>query len=490
MKFVETNLIIKKPTWEYTLSAPTFGVFPNILMEKIPKELVKEAINSYGDIMQKVIHSSCKNFNPIISIMYNAFTEEDKLKFFDYYEYQKCGFQNLYADSGGLQIVTRHLEMTEALKDQIYHTQMRSDYAMCFDEIRLTRDTIAQTRNERSQAQNKIFQQGQHKEAGFETGKNIKNQIETFKRNNAKTKVIVILQGNKRNHMLDFYGEIEKQLTLEDYDHIGGFAVADTCIGSGQLQVIEMLRAARQISHVAHPNFYNHLHLLGIGSIPRLSPAIFLKKSGYLDKIDYISYDSSKISQSFMVGAAILDGKINRLGDLKSIESDKHFRNVYDMFSDYFKSKNFSKDQFLGLIFREGEKWSNAKVTQWARETGDELKIALSYVLKTAHVYFQIVNYHTCIDDLLDDNPSPNSFKLKKQYAVLNSLKDVNDEVSMQQWLTLQKQSNGITDSQIRCEEDIKVVKGALKAFDEVVIQPPKPIKKSKSTSTKIPFLS
>jgi len=448
---------MNKPIFEYIVSAPTFGIFPNILLNRIPKEQIREAINEYANVMHDIINKSCTHYEPRISMMFNAFTEKNKIRFFDYYGH--CGFKSIYSDSGGLQLITRNHEITEELKDEIYETQTYSEYALCFDVISLSKTTLGHHRNERSQDTNKIFHQDDHKDAGFATGKNIKRQIETFKKLGAKTKVIIIVQGNTKADMLMFFNEIEKQLTDDDYNHVGGFAVADTCIGHGQIELIEMMSVAREISHNTHPSIANHVHLLGVGSIPRLAPAILLKKSNYLDTIDRISYDSSKISQSFMVGAAILNGKIIRLGQRVNQISTNHFKNVYNMFEVFFSRIGVSQDDYLNILFGDNsEEWSNANITYWARANPTEWNIALSYAYKTAHSFYQIVNFHQCIEGIFDGTFKLN--KLRKEHTYLESLGNVRDDKDMVEWLAHQKQTRKTKSKRIRREEDVRTLEG------------------------------
>lgn len=459
-----------KSTFEYVMSAPLFGIFPNRVLSKLDqKPLVKEVLNAYTWKLAKEV-SKVKNYDPLVSVLYNGFTETNQIRNFEYYELKKIN--NIYADSGGLQIVTRGMSVTDELKQQIYKDQTFADYAMCFDVISLsimlkgkkgkTPLELKTTKNERAMADNKRFSRDDHKEAAIATGKNIKEQIESFKRQEAKTKVIVIVQGNNKEDMLMFYNEIERQLNVDDYNYIGGFAVADTCIGNGQIESVEMLRAAKAISDKAHPAIGKHFHLLGIGSILRMVPVVFLKKSGYLDKIDHISYDSSTHTSSFSFGTARLNGSSIKLSSHRNKISCDHFSTLYDMFSFFLKTK-ITKDNFMKIIFGDkkfsfgdGNEWSIADINARAAETKDDNIIALGYAMKTAHTFYQVNNFCHCIDGLFDG-----TFPLGGGYQNTYKLMEQSDEAGVEEWLRHQKQSKKSRSKRIRCKEDDIMIDGA-----------------------------
>lgn len=442
-----------KSTFEYVMSAPLFGIFPNRVLSKLPqKPLVKEVLNSYAWILDKEV-SKVKNYNPLVSVLYNGFTETNQIRNFEYYELKKL--TNIYADSGGLQIVTRGMTVTDEIKQKIYKDQTFADYAMCFDVISLSSTSKGRTKNERAMVDNKRFGRDDHKEAAIATGKNIKEQIESFKRQEAKTKVIIIVQGNNKEDMLMFFNEIERQLDADDYNFIGGFAVADTCIGNGQIESVEMLRAARAISERAHPAIGQHFHLLGIGSILRMVPVVFLKKSGYLDKINYISYDSSTHTSSFSFGTARLNGSSVKLGAQFNKISYDHFSALYDTFGAFLKTK-ITKEAFIKIIFGEGKNWSIANINARAAETGDDNIIALGYAMKTAHTFYQVNNFCHCIDDLFDGK-----FHLGDGYQNTYKLMEQSDEEGVEDWLRHQKQSKKNRSKRIKCKEDDVRIDGA-----------------------------
>ena len=67
------------------------------------------------------------------SMLYNGHTESS---FGDRFTAYKDHVHEIHADSGGLQIVTQGMTITDELKDKVYENQAEwADVGMCFDEI-------------------------------------------------------------------------------------------------------------------------------------------------------------------------------------------------------------------------------------------------------------------------------------------------------------------------------------------------------------------
>ena len=409
---------------EYVISAcGMMGVFTNHVYDN-HREVWRDSLIELMQCLNESIAKKVKNTNPTVATLFNAYTESsftDRIAALN-----NMGAAKLYADSGGLQIVTAGKKITPEIKQQIYKTQTAADYAMCFDEIALGSFSITRTRNERSNVGNKIFKSSEHAEKGTLTGKNIKEQIEAFKSLKAKTKVIPIIQGNTYQDMIVFYNQIANELEDEDYEFISGMAIADTCMGNGELESIEMLRGAKHISMICHDNIKKHLHILGVGSISRMRPILYLNKSGYLDTFEKVSYDSSSHTSTFDYGLLKVNGTCRPLGGVRTPRGEAHFRNVYALFNKFLSSK-ISEDEFLDLILGDGvSDWKYSTVKERSMSMSEE-KMIVGMLSKTMHTYFQIDNFVTCIDKVLVETSSGNQH--------IDKLLNIRDDVTMESWL-------------------------------------------------------
>lgn len=370
-----------------------------------------------------------KHSDPMLSMLFNAFTEKGFVK-----NPQK-GFQMhnwlnsdaVYADSGGLQIVTTGKSITDEIKKQIYATQTVADFAMCFDVIPLTSTSIFQTSNERSNTGNKIFEDHLFAQSAMKTALNIKEQVKFFRESGAKTKVVIIVQGNTPQDMKFFYDTIASQLAEEDYAHISGIAIADTCMGNGELESIKMLHAAHLISKDCHEAVKSHIHFLGIGSLYRLRPIINLIRSGFLSSFKRVSYDSTSHTSCYDMGLIKLNGTCRSYGTHRTPLAEEVFDGVYQYFKPTFDNL-VTKKEYEEIVFgKNGD--SALKFTalrQNAAEQGGTKHVA-GMLIKAAHSYYQIQNFMKRAEDIWSE---------ENDYTPVGHLLNIRDEADILQWYT------------------------------------------------------
>lgn len=237
----------------------------------------------------------------LISLLFNAFTEDNIGKYIN--DMDRYGFDELYADSGGLQMVTTNRKVTPELKSQIYGVQKLANYGFCFDEIPLgiKEGVDPETAKHRSQTGSKLFRQSDFDACIASTAMNIKEQTEAF--SGSGTKAFYILQGNTTEEMYRWFEGGTKILETAHYANLQGLAPADTCMGNGEMESVEMLRACHRLRNdFGAERTGNHIHFLGVGSPSRLLPALFLSQGGYLDPNIHVSFDSSTASMSLIMG--------------------------------------------------------------------------------------------------------------------------------------------------------------------------------------------
>jgi hypothetical protein len=286
---------------------------------------------------------------------------------------------------------------------------------------------------------------------------NIKKQAIAFREMDAKTKIIIIVQGNSWENMVEWYEHIASVLDEDDYKNIGGLAVADTCMGNGQLESIEMLIAAKKISEICHENIKHHLHVLGVGSIPRMKPILYLLKSGYLNSYKRVSYDSSSHTSTFDYGLLKLNGTCKSIGSYKTKEVDEHFRKVYNTFSNTFSSF-CTQDQFIDQIFGSGEgDWKFSTIKQRALDTKDHKILITNVLSKAAHTYYQILNFSLNLDKVMTHEFGVYE---KNSDRAINALLNVVDDNSMNFWLS--QNGKNINSKRISDKENIISIEGFL----------------------------
>ena len=135
-------LRLNKSTWEVE-NPEEFDIHHKMIQEGIKK-------------IQDEVRNAVPGHTFHIDLLFNAYTERDMGPRF--LKLDNFGFDKLYADSGGLQIVSAGLKVDDSLKGNIYKIQSNADYGMCFDEIPCgNASTVINTKSNRSQTSNKVF---------------------------------------------------------------------------------------------------------------------------------------------------------------------------------------------------------------------------------------------------------------------------------------------------------------------------------------------
>lgn len=284
--------------YEYVFSGLNFtGLIPR--NDSVSKEIAPIIYQCICKLQESINQNNLK-----MSVLFNAFQEKHFGKW--QRECNLYGFKRQFADSGGLQIITRGLSITEDIKTKIYDIQSIADVAMCFDEIPLK--NIRKETSSRTQTKDKMYIPSIADDCARLTAENIKKQIKFFRDHDCNTKVSYIIQGNNSDDMVKWFRHGCDILNHDDWEYISGLSLANICIGNGLQESVEMCVAYHRIRN-EFSEFYtkNNVHLLGIGSIKRIIPFIQLSRKGFLPECVNLSFDSSSLSMAIVMGNYTFD---------------------------------------------------------------------------------------------------------------------------------------------------------------------------------------
>lgn len=235
-----------------------------------------------------------------ISFLFNAFQEEIFAEPFGRC-YRGKGIKQVYADSGGLQMVTQGMSITPELKAKVYDLQGRySDVAMSFDEIPVT---LVSDRAIRANTSNKFFDKDKFEFCARESGRNVRDQILHFNKLGSDAKPMFIAQGSDLDTYAKWTELALEEIPKELHSQIGGIAMGAAALGNGMLEDIKRAFYFTQL-----PTDLKHLHLLGVGSLTRLLPTITFLQSGVYSDDLYISYDSTTHTSGVEMGRYHING--------------------------------------------------------------------------------------------------------------------------------------------------------------------------------------
>lgn len=254
------------------------------------------------DIIQK-IKNSVKDDGLELGVLSNAYTEPKEV--IEYCKLFKPENIKTYTDSGGLQVITRGLNITDEIKLKIYSLQFsNSDYAMCFDEL----PVVAKgTQIAAFGVPQKYFVDSLFQTCGTQTGKNIVEQIKIFKKleleqpNHNETKILFILQGKDFETLREFcwfaFQEIKKEPDYEKY--IGGLSLGNTS-NTGTANLTDFLLRFQKEFEFLPDSWLHNLHILGAGTITKIF-SFFLLPTNYFDDL-ILSADSTTQTKSMQFG--------------------------------------------------------------------------------------------------------------------------------------------------------------------------------------------
>jgi len=274
-------------TLDYVVSGTSYMRLsnPNIALDDTNTGIVSMLIN-------KLVQDQ---FSHKFSLLYNAHTEHS---FGERFKPYHDAVHSIHADSGGLQMVTLGLNITDELKEKVYRNQAKgANVGMCFDEIPVI---LTGDRSERNDVKGRIFDHENYLDYAKKTGQNVKRQLEIFDEEESSCEPYIILQGNDVETYLRWYEALMNEIPSEWHTRIGGVAMGAAALGTGPLEDVKRSFIASEIAKM-WPRDKMHLHILGVGSIRRIIPYLVFVQNGLYDNVE-ISYDSTTHSRAVETG--------------------------------------------------------------------------------------------------------------------------------------------------------------------------------------------
>lgn len=280
-------------TLDYVASGCTFARMMN--KRENFREIMVQALKEIND---RHPHS--------VSMLFNALMDESQGDVFQIYRQSA----SLYSDSGGLQLGIYGPEKfgdIEAQKLKVYETQAKlSDFAFIFDEIPMIDTNTGDANTTKVDLSKRFFTNETLIEDADNTAKNVKAQIEVFRRLQSNTKIFLIAHGNCNSSYSDYINRIIDKLSLDEIEYIYGVAPSSASNGTGGIERYDMIYSIKNYNIPDH--IKKHIHLLGVGSAKALLP--FKLSDEYFSFIDKLSFDSTSHTRKYAFNGEIsVDGK-------------------------------------------------------------------------------------------------------------------------------------------------------------------------------------
>lgn len=347
-----------------------------------------------------------------LSFLFNAHTETR------FGEIIKDNYSDLikrtYTDSGGLQVITQGLEITEEFKDKVYKTQGKwSDLGMSFDEIPV--GIVSGGRSSRLDTSNRYFDSKNFKEKALESAKNLKRHIEVFDEMKTSTKPLLIAQGNNLATYVEWVDIIMNYLPTDYHDMIGGMAIGSAALGTSEMEDAKKTFFAVEILK----NYaFKHIHYLGVGSVNRMLPPIIMNSTGLLPSDVVISYDSTTHTMGPHFGN--YNAHFDNIGvQGKPIEHHVYHRIYDDILTNLPNSFKLDRQDFINTT---------------RKNTSTVAEIEHLYLYHLGWILSSIINMSKEVNDIKNDKSLIRKVTNKKTEAAYHTLYSIRDAQDFNGW--------------------------------------------------------
>lgn len=401
-----------------------FSAFPHYMkMCRQQGEVYKRTAES---VKQTIAFMRTKlKSNVEVSALFNAYTEEDCARNATnrFTSMKDIIGSNLYADSGGLQIVTLGKTVDERERLKIYDTQIKySTHAMAFDEIPSI--TIDKKR---------FYRPDKVTQCGVVSGENLKEQYNFFKEKNTTTKIVPILHGWGKEDSQKFIDGLMENVgdIWDEFDMIAsGFQ--NTNIWGTAKRAMDLYSDER-----IRKQFLNQYHMLGMSGYKRIIPMIMILKSGLINDMKKLSFDSSSISMTYVMGNVVkstqdlIDGRKYDFGTIRNSQIEEYYKELFEFWKD---APNFVFKDWEDLL--ENSQWNKdgIKSAKAKHDLTGNIDDAIKYLIQEQfYIFYNVYKYAMVLEDFLEGNIGLESIfkgtdlELFTKLENITSIEDFND---------------------------------------------------------------
>jgi hypothetical protein len=362
-----------------------------------------------------------------ISGLFNAFTEEMFANRVDEsgHDFKDLFPDAMYADSGGLQVLTQGKQIDEAMKRKIYAVQAKyANYAMSFDEMPF-----------RMVEGQKIYLPNRVADCGTLAGENLKEQIEFFDNIKSKTKIFPIVQGLGLNDMSTYTMNMLNVLNKKQLDKL-------ECLAVGGIQSeYELLERSVNIYKIdgIPAKIRNHFHVLGVTGFRKLMPIMIGARNGLMPGVKKLSFDSTTFTKSYLLGNIhpsledIITGKPKRsLGKVRDDFVDGYYQQMWDFWKDIPENVFDNVEDMIEHSCFNSKGFTTA--AQQYKELGPEHGIK-TITQKYVYVYYNTFKFMETLEAYLMGKIQLSDFMgTYKQLSLLQALEQIDNTDDFDQW--------------------------------------------------------
>lgn len=316
----------------------------------------------------------------------------------------------IYADSGGLQMITLGEKAGDKEKAEVYAVQGEySHFGMSFDEIPLDTNQGSGVNDTGS----RFFNYDIFPEKARQTGENLKKQITYFLEHGKTCRPFLIAHGNSIPHYREWVYRVLDVVGPDLAQHIGGLALGSASLGFGELEDFTRAYVLSTLDIPKH--IKDHVHILGVGASLRLLPMLAFQQQGLIsyDSTSHSSADSFFQYQLRHARVSYKNGRASRMEDILD-DCEMHLTNL---------GLNFDRSEMREFNMKLR---SEINFSPESRIRYDTFKFLVGL--------FNVANFMGQIADLQKDNRLIIDLFGEKYYHAFESFKNVKDEQDFNVW--------------------------------------------------------
>jgi len=362
----------------------------------------------HRSIINKMIDKVDKSFEHLeLEFLYNSFTERDLGEIMTTYN------KPVYADSGGLQMVTTKMgtrlkpEQIEKEKKLVYENQAKfSTYGFSFDEIPAVKIDEGSFGIGGS-----VFVKDICFSCGSKARTNLIDQYDTFKRLKSKSKIIPIIQGADTETTELYCDGLFDDLPKDFEKYCDGLAIGGVNTSNIYAPTVLIHDVSKVQTPLVKKLFAKRIHLLGVGALSKFLGILILIENDLLET-EKLTIDSASSSKGIWFGGfKTFNSKgrlhVAKLGKTRNKTVNTVYKSIWDEFEDILIAMFDDFEDFMKYS-EYGSSFDGYDANK-DRPKEDQMK---TIVLTTAYALKDVKNVMTCIDRVV--------FQKEHFYNVIN----------------------------------------------------------------------
>ena len=178
--------------------------------------------------------------------------------------------------------------------------------------------------------------------------------------------------------------------------------------------------------------------MLGMSGYKRMIPMIMILKSGLIKDMKILSFDSSSISMTYVMGNVVkstddlINNKKYELGKKRTKEVEEYYKELYEFWKD---APNCNFKDWEDLL--ENSQWNSRgiKSAKARHDETDDINESLKYLTQEQYfIFYNVYKYAMVLEDFLEGNIELAHIFKGKDLELFSQLEKIDDIDDFYEW--------------------------------------------------------